>query len=163
MKTKAELDRDIIKITNEINEAYPELVKYILEMPNTDPSEQKSGVNLKTLKDYYYPFKEFVSEYAKTHPDERKLKKFEGYPLYPPSEDIYAQGKKVMSVNPSDLSQTKAPNTSSGVSELRTGKELDVPGAELDDQQEKIGSEDEENNYYSIGGDNHTDLDESKS
>jgi hypothetical protein len=27
-------------------------------------------------------------------------------------------------------------------------------GAELDDKQEEIGSEDEENNYYSIGGDN---------
>jgi hypothetical protein len=29
---------------------------------------------------------------------------------------------------------------------------------ELDDKQEEIGSEDEENNYYSIGGDNHNDL-----
>ena len=32
----------------------------------------------------------------------------------------------------------------------------------LDDEQEKIGSEDEENNYYSLGGDGHTDLDEDK-
>ena len=30
---------------------------------------------------------------------------------------------------------------------------LDVPGSELDDAQEEIGSEDEENNYYSMGGD----------
>lgn len=30
-----------------------------------------------------------------------------------------------------------------------SGDELDVPGSELDDQQEKIGSEDEENNSYS--------------
>lgn len=42
------------------------------------------------------------------------------------------------------------------------GSDLDVPGSELDDAQEKIGSEDEENNYYSIGGDNHNDLEESK-
>jgi hypothetical protein len=27
---------------------------------------------------------------------------------------------------------------------------------------EQIGSEDEENNYYSIGGDNHEDLEENK-
>ena len=40
------------------------------------------------------------------------------------------------------------------------GTDLDVPGAELDDEQEKIGSEDEENNYYSIGGDDHSILDE---
>ena len=35
----------------------------------------------------------------------------------------------------------------------RTGEELDVPGTELDDANENIGSEDEENNYYSLGGD----------
>lgn len=39
-------------------------------------------------------------------------------------------------------------------------KELDVPGSELDDEQENIGSEDEENNYYCIGGDDHNNLDE---
>jgi len=43
-----------------------------------------------------------------------------------------------------------------------SGADLDIPGAELDDQQENVGSEDEENNYYSIGGDNHNDLEESK-
>jgi hypothetical protein len=37
----------------------------------------------------------------------------------------------------------------------RTGEDLDVPGAELDDDMEELGSEDEENNYYSLGGDNH--------
>ncbi|MDB5232563.1 MAG: hypothetical protein JWN76_3368 [Chitinophagaceae bacterium] len=31
--------------------------------------------------------------------------------------------------------------------------ELDVPGEELDDNNEGIGEEDEENNYYSLGGD----------
>ena len=41
-----------------------------------------------------------------------------------------------------------------------TGNDLDVPGAELDDEQENIGSEDEENNYYSLGGDDHENLDE---
>lgn len=40
------------------------------------------------------------------------------------------------------------------------GDELDVPGAELDDLSERIGSEDEENNPYSIGGDAHDKLEE---
>jgi hypothetical protein len=35
---------------------------------------------------------------------------------------------------------------------------LDVPGAELDDTSEILGNEDEENNYYSLGGDNHENL-----
>jgi hypothetical protein len=41
-----------------------------------------------------------------------------------------------------------------------SGSDLDIPGAELDDELEMIGSEDEENNYYSLGGDDHNDLDE---
>jgi hypothetical protein len=35
---------------------------------------------------------------------------------------------------------------------VKTGADLDVPGSELDNQQENVGSEDRENNYYSIGG-----------
>ena len=42
------------------------------------------------------------------------------------------------------------------------GSNLDVPGSELDDEQENVGNEDEENNYYSIGGDDHNNLDEDK-
>jgi len=33
--------------------------------------------------------------------------------------------------------------------------DLDIPGSELDDANEEIGEEDEENNYYSLGGDRH--------
>jgi len=41
-----------------------------------------------------------------------------------------------------------------------SGEDLDVPGSELDDNSEEIGSEDEENNSYSLGGDNHENLEE---
>ena len=41
-----------------------------------------------------------------------------------------------------------------------TGKDLDVPGAELEDDAEDAGAEDEENNIYSIGGDRHEGLEE---
>lgn len=40
------------------------------------------------------------------------------------------------------------------------GEDLDVPGSDLDDASESVGSEDEENNSYSLGGDNHNDLEE---
>ncbi len=43
------------------------------------------------------------------------------------------------------------------------GEDLDIPGSEQDDAQEEIGSEDEENNSYSLGGDNHEDLEEDRS
>ena len=41
-----------------------------------------------------------------------------------------------------------------------SGDDLDVPGSEIDDEQVKVGSEDEENEYYSLGSDDHNDLDE---
>ncbi|HYF67035.1 MAG TPA: hypothetical protein VD884_02815, partial [Ohtaekwangia sp.] len=34
-----------------------------------------------------------------------------------------------------------------------TARDIDIPGSELDDRNEAIGSEDEENNSYSLGGD----------
>jgi len=46
------------------------------------------------------------------------------------------------------LSETDVPGDVSGES-------LDIPGSELDDSDENLGEEDEENNYYSLGGDNH--------
>ncbi|HRH50648.1 MAG TPA: hypothetical protein PLP23_17975 [Panacibacter sp.] len=92
----------------------------------------------------------------------------DGYPLYPVSEDIYNKYKEEESINPEDLSTVKQPNekkehdNEKDFVEDVSGSDLDVPGAELDDEKEKTGGEDEENNYYSLGGDNHNDLDEDK-
>lgn len=41
-----------------------------------------------------------------------------------------------------------------------TGEDLDVPGADIDDENDALGEGDEENSYYSIGGDNHENLEE---
>jgi len=40
----------------------------------------------------------------------------------------------------------------------RSGKDLDVPGASADNRNEEIGEEDEENNEYSLGGDENDNL-----
>jgi hypothetical protein len=37
-----------------------------------------------------------------------------------------------------------------------------APGAELGDADEEIAEEDEEHNYYSLGGDDHDDLEEDR-
>jgi hypothetical protein len=42
------------------------------------------------------------------------------------------------------------------------GTDLDIPGASADDRDELIGEEDEENNLYSLGGDNHESQEENK-
>lgn len=91
---------------------------------------------------------------------------FPDYPVYPPSEDIYHNYTREGEVDPEQPSRLKDPVILSDlINQLDFSKglsadELDVPGAELDDDQEFIGSEDEENNYYSLGGDNHDSLDE---
>jgi hypothetical protein len=92
----------------------------------------------------------------------------EGYPVYPESEDIYGKFHKERKINPEDPSRLKDPVDiiKSGRFNQKdfdddvSGSDLDIPGSELDDELEFIGSEDEENNYYSLGGDNHTDLEE---
>jgi len=93
-----------------------------------------------------------------------------GYPLYPKSEDIYNNDQDDSDIDPEDISKT---NDTTGAEEVlsidetddisaESNSDLDVPGSELDDDQEAVGSEDEENNYYSIGGDDHEDLEEDK-
>lgn len=87
-----------------------------------------------------------------------------GYPLYPTEDDIYARNEKVSDIDPENLTKKKRPNevpetmNQKDFKDDMSGSDLDIPGAELDDQQEDIGSEDEENNYYSLGGDNHDDV-----
>ncbi|HAZ02928.1 MAG: hypothetical protein A2W90_09495 [Bacteroidetes bacterium GWF2_42_66] len=80
-----------------------------------------------------------------------------GYPVYPESEDIYSHYLKKEDVNPEDISKNKEPSR-----DKLSSNDLDIPGSELDDKQEDIGNEDEENNYYSLGGDDHDDLDGSR-
>jgi hypothetical protein len=73
-------------------------------------------------------------------------------------EDMEALGPKDLSLDMNDDEQLKHRTTPVDFS----GKDLDIPGSELDDKSEAIGSEDEENNSYSLGGDNHNDLEEAK-
>jgi len=90
------------------------------------------------------------------------------YPVYPPSEDIYSKGLKENELNPEDTSKNKesGPKGRSGRNNEKdfnddmSGGDLDVPGSESDDEQEYSGSEDEENDYFSLGGDDHNNLDE---
>ena len=83
-----------------------------------------------------------------------KKDRLPGYPHYPATEDIYTNEDRLQDINPDDGSKIKEENQESGMNEkdytnTQMGDDLDVPGAELDDENEEVGSEDEENNYYS--------------
>jgi len=85
-----------------------------------------------------------------------------GYPSYSASEDIFNQDKEESEINPENISAIKKTeelgvNNEKDFRDDVSGIDIDVPGSELDDAQEEIGSEDEENNLYSLGGDNHDD------
>lgn len=103
----------------------------------------------------------FISKTKHTDMADPKKKKqvpedkqeFPGYPHYDAEEDIYAQEDKIP--------DERTGQDPAGEENPAMDVGLDVPGAELDDASEAIGTEDEENNYYSLGGDNHDDLEES--
>ncbi len=169
MSTKEQLEKDIQEISSTISKKYPELLKYVSEIPESNSESEE--VNIKSLKDYYLSLKDIVNKYGDTHASKNNSKdkeKFPGYPHQPASEDIYSKSKEESNLNPEDPSKKKVPVENLGdmneksFQEDMSGADLDVPGSELDDQMENIGSEDEENNYYSLGGDNHNDLEEDK-
>ena len=171
MKTKIELEQDIIDMTVHITRKFPELSKYIQEMPVFIVEDDDEIINNRNLKEYYDSLVTMVDQYSKTHRSNQEMVGrnsgvFSGYPLYPASEDISSKGKIESDLNLDDLAKRKVPNEVPGsmnekdFEEDMSGDDLDIPGSELDDRQERVGSEDEENNYYSLGGDNHNDLEE---
>jgi hypothetical protein len=89
---------------------------------------------------------------------------------YPSNDDIYNKLEKESEIDPEDISKNKeiiqidkSHNwNEKNFNQDKSGDDLDVPGSELDNEEENNGNEDEENNSYSIGGDNHSNLDENK-
>ncbi len=79
----------------------------------------------------------------KQHED---LEDLPGYPEYEKEDDIYYKAKHEDEIDPEDLYKTKDSRKNSDSFE----DDLDIPGTEFDDELEDIGTEDEENNYYSL-------------
>ncbi len=98
--------------------------------------------------------------------DENQIGKENGvYHLgYDVNDDIYNNAKLAADIDPENilLQKFKNENNQDELDDNDLENGLDIPGSELDDAQEKIGSEDEENNYYSLGLDNHNELQENR-
>ena len=71
MKTIKELDAAILEITMKIKEQYPELSKYMLEMPDTIPNIENPKMNAKALQDYYDSLEVLLKDYIKNQPEKR--------------------------------------------------------------------------------------------
>lgn len=107
--------------------------------------------------------------------DEKKQdENLEGYPHYPKSEDIYSQFDEEEDLNPEDPTEEKTEIDSNAIRQEELDKlverdnlkvkerELDVPGSDLDETGEAREDKDEENQYYSLGGDRHEGLEEDR-
>jgi hypothetical protein len=74
-------------------------------------------------------------------------------------DDLEIKSGTEADVDEDDLAILNATNAEIGVPQNvesdDLNDDLDIPGTELDDESEAIGEEDEENNYYSLGGDRH--------
>lgn len=75
---------------------------------------------------------------------------------YSPENDIFNQEEHV------SLDGNGNPILNEKTDQQRLGDDLDVPGSGADDAMEAIGSEDEENNFYSLSDneDNHEETNE---
>jgi hypothetical protein len=75
MKTKQELEQDIITMTNTIRLDFPELYKYASEIPIKGLGNDE--LTIQNLEEYYLSLKGLVTEYAKTHKREEDHKKLD--------------------------------------------------------------------------------------
>lgn len=115
MKQIKTLEQNILDTLLKINQEFPELSKYIAEMPQNYLGMHKEKIDVKNLKAYYNSLNDLLLEYAKSHGTVRirngdATADFPGYARYPPAFDIFIKGKKEAALNPEDLSKMKSPN-----------------------------------------------------
>ena len=67
MKTEKELNEDILKITMEIRSKFPELSKYIEEMPVKILAKESPEATIKNLTSYFNSLDALLKKYALEH------------------------------------------------------------------------------------------------
>lgn len=63
MESEKELNEKIMAITMKIHKEYPELSKYLNELPVTIPIENNPEINNRVLTDYYESLVKLLSTY----------------------------------------------------------------------------------------------------
>lgn len=74
-ETEEEINAKILKVTMVIQENYPELSKYLNEMPITIPIDSNPEINVKNLQKYYDTlltlFRNYVAEHQLNYINQR--------------------------------------------------------------------------------------------
>ena len=63
MESETELNAKIMAITMQIQNEFPELSKYLNEMPVTIPTEENPEINIKVLNNYYESLLRMLTTY----------------------------------------------------------------------------------------------------
>lgn len=72
MESEKELNVKILDIIMIIQEKYPELSKYLGEMPVTIPDKKSPEMDSKNLREYYDSLTSILENYAREHSAESK-------------------------------------------------------------------------------------------
>ncbi len=72
MKNEEQWNKAILDITLKINSEFPELSKYISEMPVTIPDVEDPQINIKNLKEYYNSLDTLMKKYTNNHHSENE-------------------------------------------------------------------------------------------
>jgi hypothetical protein len=67
MKSQKDLNETILLTTLKIQKEFPELIKYLGEIPGNPQSNIEKGVNNKALEDYLDSLNDLLETYAKEH------------------------------------------------------------------------------------------------
>ena len=74
METEKELNAKIIEVTMQIQKEFPELSKYLNEMPITIPTDENPEINASILNNYYQSLFKFLSSYKFEMAEKEALK-----------------------------------------------------------------------------------------
>jgi len=61
--SERDLNLKIMQVTTEIKDHYPELIKFLEEMPVTIPAEKDVEITLKSLRSYYDSLNSLLNDY----------------------------------------------------------------------------------------------------
>lgn len=67
MKTEKELMADISKLTTTIRSEFPELIKFLNEMPETIPNVVSPEITRESLEEYFNSLENLLLKYAPNH------------------------------------------------------------------------------------------------
>lgn len=73
-KSRREWEKKIVQITLKIHRKYPELTKYLDEMPDQMEAPSEADISDEMLKEYHDSLEELLADYAKTHAGKRQPK-----------------------------------------------------------------------------------------